>query len=352
MKPSNETVRRVLRWGWANLLAAMGFLWWAKRQLRTSGAIIPLTLHRVLKEAEYSRTHSLPGILIKEHTFRELVLFVVRRCDPVDLRNAEPGAPSRRIRVAFTFDDGWVDNYLVAFPIAQAHQVPFIIFLCPGLIDRRSPFWPETAVALIREIRSAASPFEIEAAIESLKRQSTEERAGYLLKLSEEVLRARGISVSPASIDRTLSWSDVRWMDEAGIHFGSHTQTHEILPQLPLEAARREIQESRAAIEAALNKRCDVFAYPNGNWSQETRQLLAEEGFRLAFTTERGAWTTSCDRLAIPRSNVSEDNVVGPTGRFSPAMFEYNTFWKSWRATKAKSPLAFRSSRQTTPAIV
>jgi peptidoglycan/xylan/chitin deacetylase (PgdA/CDA1 family) len=352
MKLPIESFRRVARWLWANLLMTLGCLWWAKRQLRASGAIIPLVLHRVLGEAEYPKTHSLPGILIREGTFRELVAYVVRRCAPVDLRNAEPGKPSSRIRVAFTFDDGWIDNYLIAFPITHAHEIPVIIFLCPGLIDKASPFWPEMAIALIRAIRTTAKEPEVEAAIEDLKRQSTAARTAYLAKLSEELLRDTGRSVGPSSVDRTVSWSAVLEMDRGGVNFGSHTQTHQILPSLPLDAARKEIRESRAAIETALDKPCDIFAYPNGNWSSETRRLLMEEGFRLAFTTERGVWTENCDRLAIPRSNISEDNVVGPRGRFSPTMFEYTTFWKSWRATKAKSPLEFRPDQQPTPATL
>jgi hypothetical protein len=104
-----------------------------------------------------------------------------------------------------------------------------------------------------------------------------------------------------------------------------------------MDMARQELCHSKAAIENALSESCDAFAYPNGNWSPETRELLVRVGFKLAFTTTRGAWTTDSDRLAIPRTNICEDNVVGLTRRFSVTMFEYTTFWKAWRATKAES---------------
>ena len=106
---------------------------------------------------------------------------------------------------------------------------------------------------------------------------------------------------------------------------------------MPEQVARQEIRESKHAIQAALHSRCDLFAYPNGNTSAETRHMLAEEGFAAAFTTERGAWTSGTDRMAIPRVNVCEASVVGLTGRFSPAMFQYNVFWKAWRAGKRES---------------
>jgi peptidoglycan/xylan/chitin deacetylase (PgdA/CDA1 family) len=131
-----------------------------------------------------------------------------------------------------------------------------------------------------------------------------------------------------------LSWDRIAALEAAGVGFGSHTQTHQILTTVPLGTAREEVRESKAALESNLKRCCDLFAYPNGDWSPDTRRILAEEGFRLAFTNERGAWLAACDRFAIPRSNVYENNVAGLLGRFSPAMFEYTSFWKVWRATK------------------
>jgi peptidoglycan/xylan/chitin deacetylase (PgdA/CDA1 family) len=343
-----RNARRVVRRLWAGLLAASGCLWWAKRQLRGDGAVVPLLFHRVLGDPDYRRTNSLPDIVVRARTFRALVAHVVRRYELVDLLEAQPGKPSNKVRVAFTFDDGWSDNHAVAFPIAREYGAPLTVFLCPGLIDRNSPFWPEQVVALTRAVRPATEDSEMEALIEKLKRCATEGRAQHLAKLSEQV-HEQGISSKLSSVDGTLSWAAIAEMDQGGVSFGSHTQTHQIVTTVPLETARKEVRESKTAIETALNKRCEAFAYPNGNWSPETRRMLAEEGLTLAVTTQRGAWTATCDRLAIPRSNISEDNVVGPTGRFSPAMFEYATFWKSWRATKAKSRLEVRANRQSTP---
>ena len=343
-----RNARRVVRRLWAGLLAASGCLWWAKRQLRGDGAVVPLLFHRVLDDPDYRRTNSLPDIVVRARTFRDLVAHVVRRYELVDLLEAQPGKPSNKVRVAFTFDDGWSDNHTVAFPIAREYRAPLTVFLCPGLIDRNSPFWPEQVVALTRAVRPATEDSEMEALIEKLKRCATEGRAQHLAKLSEQV-HEQGISSKLSSVDGTLSWAAIAEMDQGGVSFGSHTQTHQIVTTVPLEAARKEVRESKTAIETALNKRCEAFAYPNGNWSPETRRMLAEEGLTLAVTTQRGAWTATCDRLAIPRSNISEDNVVGPTGRFSPAMFEYATFWKSWRATKAKSRFEVRANRQSTP---
>ncbi len=304
--------------------------------------------HRVLPDTDYRRTHSLPGVILLEHTFRELAAHVARRYQPVDLRKSEPGVPGSKLPVAFTFDDGWIDTYTVAFPIASEHRIPFVVFVCPGLIDEDAPFWPEQIVALARAAQPLAQTAVTEMLIESLKSAPPEQREEQLAGL-RKTAQDHAKPVESTGVDRTLSWAAIAEMRRRGVSFGSHTFTHQILTNIPPNVARQEVCASKAAIESALSADCDTFAYPNGNWSRETRDILAEAGIKLAVTTTRGAWTTSCDRLAIPRSNICEDNVTGPGGRFSKTMFEYTTIWKAWRATKARSRHQSKVHKQPTP---
>jgi peptidoglycan/xylan/chitin deacetylase (PgdA/CDA1 family) len=334
MKDLAVKAHRLLQWVWAETLLATGCLWWARRQLRRRGAVVVLTFHRVVRESEYRKVHSLPGIIVLQRTFEQLAAHIAKKYEAVDLSMAEPGEPDDRLRVAVTFDDGWSDNYANALPIALAYGLPMAIFLCPGLADCNSPFWPEHVVALLRAAYPNATDEDIEAAIEKLKFSSPEESPSIA-----DLAQARGSKRAPAeprSPDSTLSWKEIAVMDQVGVVFGAHSHTHRILTGVADNAARWEVRESKAAIERALGKRCDLFAYPNGDWSSQTRRILNESGFRLAFTTQRGAWTADSDPLAIPRANVYEGNVVGPAGNFSTAMFEYTTFWKAWIASHRK----------------
>jgi hypothetical protein len=47
-------------------------------------------------------------------------------------------------KVALTFDDGWRDNAVNAFPLLQKHQVPASIFLSTDFIGSRQRFWWES----------------------------------------------------------------------------------------------------------------------------------------------------------------------------------------------------------------
>jgi peptidoglycan/xylan/chitin deacetylase (PgdA/CDA1 family) len=344
-------LRPILRSLWVGLLASSGCLWWAKRKLRGEGAVVALAFHRVLTDADYAQTHSEPEILVRERTFRELAAYAEREYLALDLHEAVPGEPSEKLKVVFTFDDGWWDNYSVALPIARAHRIPLTVFLCPQLVDKSMPFWPERVIALLRAAKTEPDRSEIKTLVESLKKQVPHEREQALTRLAEEA-NQNGVSVEATTIDRTLSWQEIAQMDRAGVRFGSHTRSHEILTALPADMARREVEGSDVAIEQMLGKPCDAFSYPNGSWSAESRSIVAEAGFKLAVTVDRRIWTADSDPLAIPRSNVYEDDLVGLNGRFSPTMFEYTTIWKAWRRSKMTSTMQAGTQPQTTPATL
>jgi len=342
-------LRLTLRSLWVGLLASSGCLWWVKRKLRKQGAVVALVFHRVLSDSDYLQTYSQPEILVRERTFRALAEYVEREYEALDLHEAVPGKSSEKLRVVFTFDDGWGDNYSVALPLARTHGIPLTVFLCPRLVAKNMPFWPERVVALRRAAKPDTSSSEIKILIESIKKQGQQEREQTLARLAEEA-HQQGVSVGAVTIDRTLSWQEIVQMDRAGVRFGSHTHSHEILTAIPAEMARREVDGSDAAIEEMLGKPCKAFSYPNGNWSAESRAIVAEAGFKLAVTGDRRPWSADSDPLAIPRSNVYEDDLVGLDGRFSPAMFEYTAIWKAWRRSTMKSSVQARTQAQPTSA--
>jgi peptidoglycan/xylan/chitin deacetylase (PgdA/CDA1 family) len=339
-------MRWLLRWCWVGFLKASGSLWWAKRQLRRRGAIVVLMLHRVLDEFDWGYTNSLNGMVLRQRTFEKLAAYLARLCEPLSLDEAAPGTAGEKIKIVITFDDGWRDNFTTALPIARAHGLPLTVFLCTGLMERTAPFWPERVMAALRAMRSSVHQAEAEVLISHLKKYTPQERAEWLENLSQ-TMGTEDVGGEPFEGDSTLQWEEIAEMDRAGVVFGSHTHTHQIVTTLTPDGLRREIRESRATIERHLGKCDGLFAYPNGNWSGEARRILAEEGFRLAFTTERNAWTEECDPLLIPRTNVCENNVTGLRGSFSRAMFEYTTFWKVWRAMRAKARLAVLTSRRS-----
>jgi peptidoglycan/xylan/chitin deacetylase (PgdA/CDA1 family) len=316
--------RRVALIAYVFLLRITGQLHRAKQRLRQTNAILVLMLHRVLDKDAARRTCSQSEIVLLRSTFERMVGYLASEFEIFDVGSGVAPFPlkAERPRVAVTFDDGWSDNYTVAFPAASAAGIRFSVFICPQLVGKNQPFWPERVVAGMRAKEPRVTAQKVSAVIERLKAMPASERDGYVT-----ASRSGGDGV-----DATFDWSHALEMQAAGVTFGSHTSTHQMLTRIPPVEAQREIFDSRGAIRSRMSRNCEVFAYPNGDVSAKVRDLVKDAGYRLAFTTQPGFWTDATDPLQIPRMNVSEEKVTGLTGRFSRSMFDYSMIWKASRA--------------------
>lgn len=343
----HPALHRYGRWLWAAMLRATGGLRWAERSLRESNAIVVLMFHRVVDDETFRKTCSLPGTLVRKPTFEQAARYLAGRFAVVPLTTdarSRPAAPGK-LRMAITFDDGWVDNREIALPIAAGYGLPLTVFICPALAGAILPFWPEKVVGILRASGESRLISEAEGTIEALKRRKPAERDRWLA-----VMEGTVTSVETIAEDRVLSRDEIREMAARGVRFGSHTQTHSLLTRMPLESAQDEIRASKQAIESMLGGYCEAFSYPNGDWSSEIRRIVREAGYEIACTTDRGAWTGTSDPLAIPRANVCEENLVGPWGSFSPALFGYVTYWKAWLAER-RTRLAARRTAKASHAV-
>lgn len=114
-----------------------------------------------------------------------------------------------------------------------------------------------------------------------------------------------------------LGWEQIRKMRRAGMEFGSHTKSHEILSHLTAEFQRREIVESKAILERELGEPVDALAYPVGgfrSYTPATQAMVRQAGYRMAFIFEPGinrdlvAQRYELRRMSVDR-NVSIDGV-------------------------------------------
>ncbi len=314
---------------WAYLLRGAGLLYLARQWVQRRGPIV-LTFHRILSESELQQTASLPGMIVRDGTFDSFLQHASEFCEFVDLAREPVWGPSAKLRLAVTFDDGWFDNATAAHPAAQKHKTPIVIFIVPERMDTELPFWPERAASALDYGLAAGVPSGsrgyIEQTIEKLKGLPAQERADRI----DQMTSAQTMWRSPAPVDTTMNWEQIASLYAAGVIFGSHTSTHEILTTIPLALAEAEIFNSRALIEQKLQTVCRLFSYPNGDCSEKVRDLVIRAGYEMAFLNqEPGVWTRECDPFLIPRVNVCEYHLVNAKGEFSPLIFDYAVVWNA-----------------------
>jgi peptidoglycan/xylan/chitin deacetylase (PgdA/CDA1 family) len=206
----------------------------------------------------------------------------------------------RRCGVLLTFDDGYLDNYQVAFPILQSLGVQGTFFLPTSYIGTsRLPWWDRIA-RVLRETRHASirlgypekAVVELSGDREAAIRQVLTIYKSPAMRdpgrFFDELFAACGCEC-PAESESPLfmTWRQAAEMARAGMAFGSHTHTHELLAKLTPEAQYEELTVSRDRIESELAVRVEAVAYPVGSrtaFSAATREAVRRAGYRAGFS--------------------------------------------------------------------
>ena len=177
---------------------------------------------------------------LKEHKYNVLPLEAV-----VSFIKDRKRFPPRT--VAITFDDGYRDNYIYAFPVLKKYNLPATIFI-----------------------------------------------------IVNEVERPQG--------DR-LGWREIKEMQDSGIiSIGSHTIGPEPLVKIKSkEEVKRQIFDSKKILEQKLGSKVNIFSYPEGMFDAKIRQLVIDAGYIAAVATKPGERYPDDDVFALKRIRISEN---------------------------------------------
>lgn len=200
--------------------------------------------------------------------------------------------------VVITFDDGYRDNYLYAYPILKKHHIPATIFITTGHIGTGKLFWWDKVSYAIQHteieklnleelgsylLQSAHDKSKVCSTIIERLKKLPEERKALLI---EKLLAISGVELPSTDFSKKLilSWEEIREMNNDGISFGAHSVNHPILTNIPLEQAKWEIVQSKKDIYKNLGREVTAFSYPNGNFSPEVAKFVKESGFTCAVS--------------------------------------------------------------------
>ena len=164
------------------------------------------------------------------------------------------GAPWPPGAFVLTFDDGFRGVHEHALPVLERLRWPFAVFLVSNRIGKED-VWTRT---------------------------SNPDRVTYPLLNAEEVLD----------------------LQRRGGALHSHTCSHASLPALDDDELRRELVESRSALERLLERPVDYLAYPFGHLDERVAVAARSAGYRAAFSTQPGFNRRDVDRFRIRRIDV------------------------------------------------
>ena len=177
---------------------------------------------------------------------------------------------SSKKKIGITFDDGYQNFAVHAFPVLERHALVGTVFVVAGLMGKTNEW----------DTRNGDVP------------------------------------------EPLLTETEVKDLDREGIEIGSHSLTHARLTEVPVEKAVCEIVESQRILSGLLAKPVDQFCYPYGAHNEGVRDAVRAAGYLAACSVEKGWNDATTDPYRLRRINVRSDTST-------PILF-----WKLWRQSR------------------
>lgn len=324
-------IRSILKSGALTVLAGFG---WLRIRLSTKPTLLIFTYHRVLPADSSERAAEQPGMITSPETLEKHIRLAKRLgAEPIHLddwlKRSKQNHTLPRLAVAFTFDDGWRDNYLNAYPRLQKQDTPATIFLVTQMIDTDKTFWPEQVLKLLTThtistsdktfewLRPHLPPSVNDGECGPLSLMEGDEVISRLKSMDDKTILANLETVyqaypdlAPAKTSRAiLNSSELDEMSTAGlVRYGAHTKHHYRLNRLNnRQILKEEIEGCSDDMKAFSKASVPIFCYPNGDITGEGEALVSEH-YQAACTTKTGWNRAGCDPYDLHRFNLHDGN--------------------------------------------
>jgi peptidoglycan/xylan/chitin deacetylase (PgdA/CDA1 family) len=284
-----------------------------------------LAYHRVLESADPSGfSFDTELISASGEAFREQMAYLKRHFVPMTfadvLDHMDRGKRLPKGAVLVTFDDGYDDNYRVAFPILRELGMSAMFFVSTGHIDSGRPYaydWlvhmvcstaasrlqaPELGVDWPLGDNLIARRAQASELLDRLKSLDDDGQSALIarLELEWDLPREKG---HPDC--KPMTWDQLREMHRGGMEIGSHGVDHRMLAKLSPANMRAEVQGSKQTLERELGAPVAVLSYPVGGpdaFDGQTIDAVQAAGFRMACSYMAGTRAVEAKTLySLPR---------------------------------------------------
>jgi peptidoglycan/xylan/chitin deacetylase (PgdA/CDA1 family) len=179
--------------------------------------------------------------------------------------------------VVFTFDDGYIDNFIYGEPIFKESEIYPTIYLTAGNIDLGEPIWTEVVDEIFMNCSNLTKCNEVfdiriperKLCIHEIFIYSRRLKDILIKMPQEDIMKSieeikEKVKYTPSAKTELMDWEKVKSLANSGWTIGSHTMSHINLAIELKEIVKRELYDSFKLIENRTGSKTQHFAYPFG----------------------------------------------------------------------------------------
>lgn len=251
----------------------------------------------------------------------------------------QSGNSLRGLNVLITFDDGYIDNYTLAYPVLRKLRLPAIFFIASGMVMNRSLGWWDISAYLIknadrREIRWRGTSLDLTGdrtgAVRYFHALLQRMRPAGIRELMEELVEYCRVPFPDVQEQdaQIMNWDQIRTVYENGIAIGSHTHSHPTLSTLSVREQKEELAFSAVVLKEKTGAAVRSVAYPLGGRNhigEGTVRAAEETGYEAGFSFNTGYNVlTRMDRYDLKRVSGPDDLYLLAAAVVFPNLFTWN----------------------------
>jgi len=228
--------------------------------------------------------------------------------------------------VAFTLDDGYLDNLTHAQPIFESNDAPFTVYVCTGFPDGEVLMWWEVLEQIIEQ-RGHVSVTVDGQLFDYVTKTTAEKYAAFnaiywaLRRLpheqqyieAEKMADQYNFDWKELCRSCSMTWNQIRELNNHPlVTIGAHTINHYALRKLPSDQVREEADHSRKILAEQLGEEVKHFAYPYGDFGSAASrefEIMQELKFTTSTTTRKAMlFPEHAEHVqALPRVSLNGD---------------------------------------------
>ncbi len=207
--------------------------------------------------------------------------------------------------VAFTLDDGYLDNYTTAYPIFKRNHIPFCIFVATDFPDRKAILWWITIEDLILSNEkielSDGSTYICKTyqqkwdTFRLIREKILKLDKGRLLISLQELFSSYNIDWLEPIQEMGMTWDNIKELGKEPLcTIGGHTMSHPPFIPLTLDEIKVEIDGGIEKLKSVIDYDIHHFAYPYGSINEDGEreyEFLKSFNFKTVFVSFGGVIT-------------------------------------------------------------